>query len=292
MAAAEDQARQDMAKARQQVAEAVAGRQAAELRLADLELLLSQRQTQIDDLQQQRESAAHERREAQQHPQELQQEPQALRLKAEQEHVAQENYVRGIEDRAHREIDRSREEVKAVANQLKAASRKSDDLQRKLELSQSELSQAQQRATAQLARAETLEQQLIRMRELPKVTRKPRVRKVQQHIIAKSEELSRHRMTAIGQKQSVDYAMANWWLFSAFVAIFRSELGPPHQRPLRPIGALMCRTPIYITTRNVECHKKYISMSPDLQGTICCTQDRITSPTPRLLQMMMRRKPL
>jgi chromosome segregation ATPase len=177
MAAAEDQARQDMAKARQQAAEAVAGRQAAELRLADLELLLSQRQTQIDDMQQQRESLAHERREAQQHNQQLQQELQALRLKAEQERVAQETYVRGVEDRAHREIDRAREEGKAVGNQLTAASRKSDDLQRKLELSQSELSQAQQRPTAQLARAETLEQQLIHMRELPKVTRKPRVRK-------------------------------------------------------------------------------------------------------------------
>lgn len=99
MAAAEDQARQDMAKARQQVAEAVAGRQAAELRLADLELLLSQRQTQIDDLHQQRESAAHERREAQQRTQELQQELQALRFKAEQERVTQETYVRGVEDR-------------------------------------------------------------------------------------------------------------------------------------------------------------------------------------------------
>jgi len=177
MAVAEDQARQDMAKARQQVAEAVAGRQAAELRLADLELLLSQRQTQIDDLQQQRESLVHERREAQQHNQALQQELQVLRLKAEQERVAQETYVRGVEDRAHREIDRAREEGKAAANQLKAASRKSDDLQRKLELSQSELSQAQQRATAQFARAETLERQLIHMRELPKVARKPRVRK-------------------------------------------------------------------------------------------------------------------
>lgn len=177
MATAEDQALEDMAKARLQVPEPVAGRQSAELRLADLELLLSQCQTQIDDLNQQRVSLPHERREAQQHNQELQQELQALRLKADQERVAQENYVRGVEDRAHREIDRAREEGKAVANQLKTASRKSDDLQRKLELSQGELSQALQRATAQLAWAETLDQQLVQIRQLPEIKRKPRARK-------------------------------------------------------------------------------------------------------------------
>ena len=61
----EDQARQDAAQFRQQAAESLAGRQAAELRLADLELLLSQRQTQIEDLQQQREGLLRERGESQ-----------------------------------------------------------------------------------------------------------------------------------------------------------------------------------------------------------------------------------
>ncbi|MGH8376706.1 MAG: DNA-binding protein, partial [Pseudomonas sp.] len=74
VAAVEDQARQDAAQFRQQAAEAVAGRQAAETRLADLELLLTQRQAQIEDLQQQRESLLHERGEAQQQSQTLQQE--------------------------------------------------------------------------------------------------------------------------------------------------------------------------------------------------------------------------
>lgn len=58
VAAVEDQARQDAAQFRQQAAEALAGRQSAESRLADLELLLSQGQLQIEDLQQQRELAA------------------------------------------------------------------------------------------------------------------------------------------------------------------------------------------------------------------------------------------
>lgn len=114
VAAVEDQARQDAAQFRQQAAEAVTGRQAIELRLADLELLLTQRQTQIEDLLHQREDLLLERREVQRQHQTLQQELQALRLKAEQERVVQESYVRGVEDRAHREVDRAREEGKAV----------------------------------------------------------------------------------------------------------------------------------------------------------------------------------
>lgn len=100
-AAVEDQARKEAVQFRQQAAEAVAGRQAAESRLADLELLLAQRQTQIEDLQQQRESLLRERGEALLHSQTLQGELQALRLKAEQDRVAQESYLRGVEDRAH-----------------------------------------------------------------------------------------------------------------------------------------------------------------------------------------------
>lgn len=177
IAAAEDQARQDLAKAHQQVAEATAGRQGAELRLADLELLLSQRQTQIDDLQQQRDSLVHERREAQQHSQELQQELQALRLKADQERVAQETYVRGVEDRAHREVDHAREESKAMAVQLKDAGRQAEQSLRRLASIQAELSRTQQDAAAQNARAETLEQQLTHVRQTSAPQRKPRTRK-------------------------------------------------------------------------------------------------------------------
>ena len=87
--AVEDQARQDAAQFRQQAAEALAGRQSAELRLADLELLLSQRQLQIEDLKLQRGNWLQERREAHLHNQALQQELQAQRLQAEQERTAQ-----------------------------------------------------------------------------------------------------------------------------------------------------------------------------------------------------------
>jgi predicted nucleic acid-binding Zn-ribbon protein len=178
LATVEDQARQDVATGRQQVAEALVARQAVELRLADLELLLSQRQTQIDDLQQQRESLANERREAQQHNLELQQELQALRLKAEQERVAQESYVRGVEDRAHREVDRAREEGKAMTARLKDVGQQLEHLKQRVETIQTELSQAQQQAAAQRARADALELHLTLGHQAPAVKRKPRPRKL------------------------------------------------------------------------------------------------------------------
>lgn len=177
LAVVEDQARQDAAQYRQQTVEAVAARQAAELRLADLELLLVQRQTQIEDLQQQREGLLRERGEAQQQNLALQGDLQQLRLKAEQQRVAQEVYVRGVEDRAHLEVDRAREEGKAMSTQLKGVGRHVEQLQRRLESIQIELSETQQRAVAQQARAETLEQQLMQMRQAPAVKRTPRIRK-------------------------------------------------------------------------------------------------------------------
>lgn len=170
----ENQARQDAARYRQQAAEAVAGRQTAEARLADLELLLAQRQTQIEDLRQQREILLCERGDARQQSQTLQLELQALQLKTEQERVAQESYVRGVEDRAHREIDRTREEGKVMSIQLKETGRRIEQLQRRLESNQTELNQALQRAAAQQARADTLEQQLMQLRQTNVTKRKPR----------------------------------------------------------------------------------------------------------------------
>jgi chromosome segregation ATPase len=181
LAVVEDQARQDVVKGRQQVLEAVAGRQAAELRLSDLDLLLVQRQAQIEELQQQRDVLLRERHDTQLQYQALQQDLQALRQKYEQDRIDQDSYLRGVEDRAHREIDRAREEGKAALSQFKAASRKNDDLQRKLESLQQELGQAQQSAAAQFARAETLEQQLIHIRQLLETKRKPGIRKKTTH---------------------------------------------------------------------------------------------------------------
>lgn len=175
LAEVEDQARRDAAQYRQLAAEAVAGRQAAETRLADLELLLAQRLTQIEDLRQQREELVRERGEAQQHAQGLLQQVQDLAIKLEQDRVDHATYVRGVEERAYREIDRAREESKSRAVQLKTASRQLDDLQRRFEVVHSGLSEAQQQAAAQQARADTLAQQLLQRPAVVAV--KPKTRK-------------------------------------------------------------------------------------------------------------------
>eukprot|EP01133_Synstelium_polycarpum_P005906 gene5906-6836_t len=177
VASVEDQARQDAALARQHAMAAQTTQQVSETRFADLEMLLEERTTQMNELQRHRDVLLRDGHDIQQQNHALQQDLQALREKHEQDRTAQDTYLRGVEDRAYREIDRAREEGKTALIQLKAASRKNDELQRKLESSQGELSQTQQRAAAQLARAETLEQQLIQTRELFENKRKPRAQK-------------------------------------------------------------------------------------------------------------------
>ena len=100
-----------------------------------------------------------------------------MRRKAEQERVAQEIYVRGVEDRAHREVDRAREESKHMTAQVKEAGYQLEHLQQRLEGAQDALGQALQNAAAQLARGDTLEQQLVQLRSLPVSERKTRARK-------------------------------------------------------------------------------------------------------------------
>ncbi|WP_339476037.1 DNA-binding protein [Pseudomonas sp. RL_5y_Pfl2_69] len=177
VAVVEDQARQDAALARQHAMVAQAAQQVSETRLADLEALLEQRATQILDLQQQRDSLLRERGDGQQHSQTLHQELNDLRRKAEQERVAQEIYVRGVEDRAHREVDRAREESKHMTAQVKEAGYQLEHLQQRLEGAQDALGQALQNAAAQLARGDTLEQQLVQLRSLPVSEGKTRARK-------------------------------------------------------------------------------------------------------------------
>lgn len=174
VAAVEDQFQKDNAKFRQHAADALAAQHLVEARLADLELLLEQRQAQIVDMQQQREILVRERGEALQQSQCLQQDIQALQSKAEQERVTHESYLRGVEDRAHREVDRSREETKEAGRKNKELTQQLEQLQRRLEDKHEELGHAQQIASAQHARADTLAEQLS---QLSAERAKPKTRK-------------------------------------------------------------------------------------------------------------------
>ncbi|WP_223459967.1 MULTISPECIES: hypothetical protein [unclassified Pseudomonas] len=82
-----------------------------------------------------------------------------------------------VEDRAHREVDHAREAGKAMTAQIKTAERQVEQLQWRLESIQTELNQTLQRAAAQQTRADTLEQQLMQVRQVPAAKRKTRARK-------------------------------------------------------------------------------------------------------------------
>ena len=162
VAAVEEEARQAMALARQQVAAAQASQQHAETRLADLEQLLAQRQAQLDDLQNRCAELAEERKAALQEASTLRQELQAAQQQWAQEREDTATYVRGVEDRAHREVDRAREESRAATAQLKAVSKQHDQLRQRLDTALEQLSEAQKVAAAEAARAATLAQQLVK----------------------------------------------------------------------------------------------------------------------------------
>jgi chromosome segregation ATPase len=212
MLAIEDAARQEAAQYRQQAATAIAQQQVAERRLADLERLLEQGLRQIEDLTQQRNGLKQDRDAGRERIQTLERQLLSDRYDADQARKAQEIYVRGVEERAHREVDRAREETKATGVQLKESEKQLVQLQKRLEttlqaldLVKSEqgaqkalsaqsarqlveweakfaenctlLESAQHAATAQQARAETLEQMITHLRSQAQPTRRKRVTK-------------------------------------------------------------------------------------------------------------------
>lgn len=165
LAVLEAQARLEVVQARGQTAEAVAARQVAETRLADLEQLLTQRQAQIDDLQQQRRGLQQSHTELQAQVQLAQQSLQALQQQSEQERAAQELYVRGIEERAYREVDRAREEGKSRQAELRELKRQLTETRQMLEGSRTALAECQREAAAQQTRAELAAEQVAREQE-------------------------------------------------------------------------------------------------------------------------------
>jgi chromosome segregation ATPase len=212
MLAIEDAARQEAAHYRQQAATAIAQQQVAERRLADLERLLEQSLRQIEDLTQQRNGLKQDRDAGRERIQTLERQLLSDRYDADEARKAQEIYVRGVEERAHREVDRAREETKATGVQLKESEKQLVQLQKRLEttlqaldLVKSEqgaqkalsaqsarqmveweakfaenctlLESAQHAATAQQARAETLEQMITHLRSQAQPTRRKRVTK-------------------------------------------------------------------------------------------------------------------
>jgi hypothetical protein len=153
LAASEAKVRLEQAQARRRTAEALAARDVAEIRLADLEQLLTQRQAQIDDLLRQRDAFHVERESARRQADEMAQQIRVLQEKVEQQRAEQQEYLRGVEDRAHREVDRAREESRAAAIQLKQLGRQAEILEKRLTSALTELGDAQREAAIHKERA-------------------------------------------------------------------------------------------------------------------------------------------
>lgn len=154
LAASEAKVRLEQAQARRQTAEALAAREIAEIRLADLEQLLTQRQAQINDLLRQRDAFHVDRDSARRQADEMAQQNKVLQEKVEQQRAEHQDYLRGVEDRAHREMDRAREESRASAIQLKQLGRQADILEKRLSSALTELGDAQRETAIHKERAE------------------------------------------------------------------------------------------------------------------------------------------
>lgn len=152
-AAAADQARQALA--------------AAEQRLADLQRANDLQQEQIRDLSGQRASleTRSERLEADLHAAQQRATQREESLIAERD--AQAQHLRALEDRAHSEIDRARQETKDVRSQLAALQRTNEAVRQQREDALAATAAAQREAGVQRGRADTLEQQLAGLGELP-----------------------------------------------------------------------------------------------------------------------------
>ncbi|MBD8472509.1 DNA-binding protein [Pseudomonas sp. CFBP 8770] len=159
VAGVEEQVRRDIALARRQVIEAETARGNAETRLDDLDKLLAQRQVQIEDLQQQRIELQGARSELQADIASLQQALRDQQQQAEHNRLAQEAYVRGVEERSHREVDRAREDLKTRNLEAREQQKQLEALQKRLEQTRSALGDAQLQAAAREARSQLAAEQ-------------------------------------------------------------------------------------------------------------------------------------
>lgn len=224
LAALEARVRLEAAQARQQAAEALAARQVADTRLADLEQLLAQRLAQIDDLRQQREELMGQRDEAREQLGEVRQQQQDSRQQAEQVREAQQRYSRDVEDRAYREIDRAREETKALAGQLKEAHGRLQSLQETLLSGQADLTEAREQRAAALSQIQGLCDQLEQYR-LASLDASEQRKTVQQRLLHAEAELVSARERAAATQARAEM------LANQLTAANSNALAEPVRRP-------------------------------------------------------------
>lgn len=147
-------------------AERVATAQAAELKRLTIQL-----EGQLTELAQQRDATLARAADAESARQAAERRLQDLQDAGQSERETLTNHVRAIEDRAHAEVDRARQESKefkgllAALKKERASSEKSH--LRAVEQGNAKAAEASRQAEIQRARADALEDQLARLRDLP-----------------------------------------------------------------------------------------------------------------------------
>lgn len=144
-------------------------RHLAEARLAEAQQLVQHQTVQLEDLTQQRNAARVRIEELELAQTELSERltRQVDAASAERDALAQ--HVRAVEDRAYQEVDRARQDAKALQTQLAANAKEhrqhETQLREARDAAVRDVAHHQQAAAAQRARADALEQQLLRLEE-------------------------------------------------------------------------------------------------------------------------------
>lgn len=162
---------EEAAALRQHCANAVQTRDLAVARTEDLERLVGQLEAQIEELTGLREAAALQASNADDERRAVE-----VRLQALQEQITSERdnltrHVQAVEDRAHAEVDGARQEARELKQQLAVLTRQhaaaEANSRKQFEKIRNEAAGALREAAVQRTKAEVLETQLTRLRDLP-----------------------------------------------------------------------------------------------------------------------------
>lgn len=156
---------------RDAVAEASRSERLATARAVELQRLVSLLEGEIKEHGRQRNAALSRASDAEAARQAAESRLQTLadEARADREGLAQ--HVRAIEDRAHREVDLARQEAKELRGQLTATTRAHATAEKasfqSAERAKAEATEARREAGVQRARADALEEQLAKLKDLP-----------------------------------------------------------------------------------------------------------------------------
>lgn len=154
-----------------QIESARTSEQTAVARSAELQRLVTHLEVQIRDLADQRDATAAREAEANQARQALAERLQQSERDAQAERASLSAHIQATENRAGLEIDRARQEVRELRTRLTTLTKSQAEVERTLreaaEAANTAAIEARQQLLAERARADALDQQLSKLRDLP-----------------------------------------------------------------------------------------------------------------------------